>query len=335
MLSTNTTLTSTPGEKEVEKPSSCPACASPNCTDEGPNCPEGFRRCRCRECHLIFSSPMQAADSAWYASSWIYSLRTMKGESRGEERRVPWNFAKALRRLRSGKGSRLLDVGCAEGQFLHLAAKAGYEVTGLDFNPVSVEIARKLLGVSTVYSYAVEELGHRFLGAQFDVVTIFEVLEHTADPYQTVRSIYKLLKPGGQLFLSVPGNRRWPGLFHPEVDAAPHHLTLWSEEALVSLLERGGLRVQGVEIKALGAEDLGIHLKWRWHHALRKFRPKPPHDATPNEKTTVAGQQGGRQKRGAGMGRELAMLGLSPLCWVLRLHPRAGGFTLFAHCEKV
>jgi SAM-dependent methyltransferase len=277
---------------------------------------------------------MQAADSAWYASSWLYRLRELKSESIGQERRVPWNFAQALRRLGSGKGSKLLDVGCAEGQFLHIAAKAGYEVTGLDFNPVSVEIARKLLGVSTVYPYSVEELGGRFRGTQFDVVTIFEVLEHTADPYQTVRSINKLLKPGGQLFLSVPGNRRWPRLFHPEVDAPPHHLTLWTEDALVRLLERAGLRVHGVEIKPLGAEDLGIHLKWRWHDAVRTFRPKPSSDATTGENNAVAGQQCGPEKRDAGMGRELARLGLSPICWVLRLNPRAGGFTLFAHCEK-
>ena len=277
---------------------------------------------------------MQAADSAWYASSWIYALREMKRRSIGQEKRVPWNFAQALRRLGSGKGTKLLDVGCAEGHFLNLAGKAGYEVTGLDFNPVSVEIARKLLGVSTVYQYSVEELGDRFPGTQFDAVTIFEVLEHTADPYQTVRSIYKLLKPGGQLFLSVPGNRRWPRFFHPEVDAPPHHLTLWSEEALVRLLERAGLRVHGVEIKPLGAEDLGIHLKWRWYDALRKFRPKSSSDAPTDKSNAVAGRQGGREKRAVGMGREFVRLGLSPICWVLRLNPRAGGFTLFAHGEK-
>jgi SAM-dependent methyltransferase len=229
----------------------------------------------------------------------------------------------------------LLDVGCAEGHFLHLAEKAGYEVTGLDFNPVSIEIARKLLGVSTVYQYSVEELGDRFPGTRFDVVTIFEVLEHTADPYQTVHSVKKLLKPGGQVFLSVPGNRRWPRFFHPEVDAPPHHLTLWSEEALVRLLERAGLRVHGVESKPLCVEDLGIHMKWRLHVAIRKFRPKHSRSATMDENNVVAGLQGGHETRYAGMGRELARLGLSPICRALRLNPKAGGFTLFAHCQKV
>jgi len=286
------------------------------------------------ECDLIFTSPMRAADSAWYASSWIYDLREMPGNANGQERRVPWNFAQALRRLGTGKGSTLLDVGCAEGQFLQLAAKSGFEVTGLDFNPASLEIARKLPDVSEVYLCSVEELGERLCGKQYDVVTTFEVLEHTADPFQTVLSIHRLLKPGGRLFLSVPGNRRWPGFFHPEVDAPPHHLTLWSKTALVRLLERAGVRVHGVEIKPLGAEDLGIHLKWRWHDAVRKFRPKPLNPATADANNTVAGQSAGRAKRGAGMIRELARLGLSPICWALRLNPKAGGFTLFAHGEK-
>jgi SAM-dependent methyltransferase len=286
------------------------------------------------ECDLIFTSPMLAADSAWYASSWIYGLREMPGHSIKREGRVPWNFAQALRRMGSGKGSTLLDVGCAEGQFLHLAAKAGFEVTGMDFNPASLEIARKLPGVSEVYLCSVGELGDRLHGKQYDVVTLFEVLEHTADPFQTVLSIHRLLKPGGRLFLSVPGNRRWPGFFHPEVDAPPHHLTLWSEAALVRLLERAGLRVHGVEIKPLGAEDLGIHLKWRWHDAVRKLRPKPSHRATTDENNPVAGQFAGRPNRGAGIVRGLARLGLSPICWMLRSNPKAGGFTLFAHGEK-
>jgi SAM-dependent methyltransferase len=277
---------------------------------------------------------MQAADSAWYASSWIYGLRKTKGESIGQEGRVPWNFAQALRRLEPAKGSKLLDVGCGEGQFLQLAANEGYEVTGLDFNPASVEIAGKLPGVSAVYPYSVEELGSRFLRTQFDVVTLFEVLEHTADPFQTVRSIHKLLKSGGQLFLSVPGNRRWPGFFHPEVDAPPHHLTLWSGDALGRLLERAGLRVHGIESKPLSAEDLGIHLKWRCHDAVRKFRPQPSHQATADANNASARRFDGREKRGAGMVRYLAWLGLSPICWVLRLNPKAGGFTLFAHGEK-
>jgi SAM-dependent methyltransferase len=236
--------------------------------------------------------------------------------------------------MRPAKGAKLLDVGCAEGYFLHLARQAGHEVTGLDFNPLSLEMARRVFGIASVYQYRVEELHDRFPGTLFDVVTIFEVLEHTANPYQTVCSIQSVLRPGGQLFLSVPGSRRWPRLFHPEVDAPPHHLTLWTEEALVSLLERAEFRVHTVQAKPLEVDELSMHLKWRLHQAVRKLRPQHPSGASTDEKAIVTRKQGGHRRKDYGIIRDFARAGLRSACWALRLNPRAGGFTLFAHCDK-
>jgi SAM-dependent methyltransferase len=277
---------------------------------------------------------MVGADSAWYSSSWLYGLRESHTGVAGGEYEVPWNFAQALGELQTSPRGKLLDVGCAEGYFLYLAQKAGYEITGLDFNPASLEIARKLLGVPTIHQYSVEELGDRFPGARFDVVTIFEVLEHTANPYETVRSIHKLLKPAGKLFISVPGSRRWPRFFHPEVDAPPHHLTLWTEEALKKLLERSGFRVLSVRGKPLQAEDLGFHLRLWLQGMIRKLRsrngnrvPRKPGISSPERQMDLG-------KRRLETPRKLAKAGLQPFCWALRLNPRAGGFTLFAHCEK-
>jgi 2-polyprenyl-3-methyl-5-hydroxy-6-metoxy-1,4-benzoquinol methylase len=277
---------------------------------------------------------MVGAETSWYASSWLYGLRKADAESAGKEGKVPWNFAQALSRMRPAKGSKLLDVGCAEGYFLHLARQMGYEVTGLDFDPVSLQMARELFGIDSVYQYRVEELHDRFPGTLFDAVTIFEVLEHTANPYQAVCSIQSVLKPGGRLFLSVPGSRRWPRIFHPEVDAPPHHLTLWTKEALVRLLERAGFRVHGVEVKPLEVDELVLHVKWRLHQAARKLRPQLPSDASSDEKVILTPEQGAHRKRNYGMVRDLAKTGLRCACWALRLNPRAGGFTLFADAEN-
>jgi len=312
----------------------CPACASSESVDAGSSGTEDYRLCKCGDCHLLYSDPMVAADSTWYSSSWLYGLRESHKEVAGGEYEVPWYFAQALSELRTARRGELLDVGCAEGYFLYLAQKAGYQVTGLDFNPVSLEIARKLLEVSTVYQYSVEELGDRFPGRQFDVVTVFEVLEHLADPSQTVRSIHKLLKPGGKLFLSVPGNRRWPAFFHPEVDAPPHHLTLWTEEALKKLLERAGFRVSYVRAKPLQAEDLGFHLRLRLYGLFRKYRSVVGSVQREREGEASSTRKTGPSNRRLETLRKLAKVALQPFCWVLRLNPKAGGFTLFAHCEK-
>lgn len=285
---------------------------------------------------------MIAADSNWYSSSWLYEARNAHTRIASDRSSVPWNFARALAGLKASPGAELLDVGCAEGHFLHLARKAGFQVTGLDFNPDGLEIARRVFGISSVYQYSVEELGGRFPGRLFDAITIFEVLEHTADPLHTIVSVNRLLKPGGQLFVSVPGARRWPRLFHPEVDTPPHHLTLWTEEALRRLLERAGFRVHAIEAKPLAGEDLGMHLKWRLVKLLRGGASAKALNAQTNgrsfhpnggEKTKEdhAGKPGAAQ---SDLMRRAAMAGLAPLCGVLRLHPRAGGFTLLASCEK-
>jgi SAM-dependent methyltransferase len=311
----------------------CPACAQSNFADVGSVLPGGFRRRRCRECDLVFSSPMRGAGSDWYASSWMYGLRESGSPSMEAEARIPWNFAQALAELRVNNGGRLLDVGCAEGHFLKLARQKGCDVTGLDFNPVSVGIARERVGHAAVHQYSVEELRERFPGIQFDVITLFEVLEHTSNPFEIVCSIHKLLKPEGRLFLSVPGNRRWPALFHPEVDTPPHHLTLWTEEGLKRLLDRAGFRVRNVVAKPLGAEDMGLHLKWRLHQMMKKLRPTPSRfGAVPVGKAEKAPSGDGKLE-GINITRAVGMLVLTPVCWALRMNLRAGGFTLFAHCE--
>jgi SAM-dependent methyltransferase len=275
---------------------------------------------------------MLAAESAWYSSSWLYGLREENTRLDGRKRMPPWNFAQALSVLRPTVGDELLDVGCAEGHFLWLAQEADFHVTGLDFNPQSLQIAKEVFGISSVYQCSVEELARQFPDTCYDVVTIFEVLEHVADPFETLCSLNKVMKPGGQLCLSVPGVKRWPVLFHPVVDAPPHHLTLWTKEALQRLLERAGFQVITLRAKPLNVDDIGVHLKWRLQEFLRKFQKGNGGEAI--EKNSSQG----RKPLGITRSRIVQRLAkgvLAPICWALRLNPRAGGFTLFANCQKV
>lgn len=317
----------------VEEKPRCPACASGNSVKGIRAQISRYGVRRCLNCHLLFSEPMQAADSAWYSSSWLYGLREDNTKLDGRKRDVPWNFAQALSALRPADRGELLDVGCAEGHFLWLAQEAGFKVTGLDFNPISLRIARDVFGVPSVYQCSVEELARQFPDTPYDVVTIFEVLEHTANPFETLTSLHHVLKPGGQLCLSVPGFLRWPALFHPEVDTPPHHLTLWTEDALGSLLERAGFVVRALRAKPLSVDDFGVHLKWRLQEFLqKKLRGGNGREAAQKNSSPAVNPSGITRSRTA---HRLAKAGLAPLCWGLRLHPKAGGFTLFAHCQKI
>lgn len=307
----------------------CPACASIVRIVDPSFKNKDYIVNECPICELTFSSPMKAADSAWYAGSWLYDLRIADGAWE-ETARTPWNFSQALSCIRRSDNAALLDIGCAEGQFLNLARKAGCEVTGLDFNPHSLEVARKVFNIYSVYQCSAEEFYERYPDLRFDVVTLFEVLEHTADPFEIVCSIRRLLKPGGKFLLSVPGNRRWPQLFHPEVDTPPHHLTLWTQEALTRILERAGYRVLNIRSKPLGVDDLGIHLKWRLHKVARTLRPPKPSNPVNGAEATSGAAHSSRKRS---LLKNAARTALAPVSLGLRLHPRAGGFTLFAECQ--
>jgi SAM-dependent methyltransferase len=309
----------------------CPACGWKSWSVEEERKPRGYMLCRCLVCHLRFCEPMAAASSECYGSSWFHKLREASSGGIRVERTVPWNFARALSAIAPGRGRKLLDVGCAdEGHFLYLARRAGFQVTGLGFNPVSLKIAKETFGIPLVYQCSVEELAKRFPDASFDVVTLFEVLEHTADPFGTLRSLAQVMKPGASLLISVPGLDRWPALFHPEVDSPPHHLTLWTEEALRRVLGRVGLCVRSVEGKPLQVDDFAIHVNWRPRGLLPRSGPNASHKRSDNPPRTMAPTA---RSDFAAM-RTLVKGALSPVCALMRLHPRAGGFSLFASCRK-
>jgi len=102
--------------------------------------------------------------------------------------------------------ARVLDVGCGGGILSEALAEKGAEVTAIDVAPRVLEIARLHLlesGKSVDYRQAtIEQLAEDQPG-EFDVVTCMEMLEHVPEPESIVEAIARVLKPGGQVFLST------------------------------------------------------------------------------------------------------------------------------------
>lgn len=147
-----------------------------------------------------------------------------------------------------GKG-RLLDVGCSTGQFLNLAEKAGYEVSGAEFSDDSRQFAIDHFGLS-VEPGSIHHTKHP--AGTLDIVTMFDVIEHVRDPMADMRAAWSLLKPGGWFVLSTPNidglfprlsrplaNRLdyWP---HPE---PPYHLYQYSVGTLAASLDQAGFTI--------------------------------------------------------------------------------------------
>lgn len=159
-------------------------------------------------------------------------------------------FARKLDDLRRYVASgRLLDVGCGAGFFLDSARDRGYDVAGVDLSPIPVAYARDTLRldvtVGSLYDYQAPS------GA-FDVVTIFQTIEHDPDPAALSAELFRVLAPGGLLVITTPAadgfvaramGKRWFGYRNVE------HVSFFTRQSLRYALERAGFEIVLLEVE--------------------------------------------------------------------------------------
>jgi SAM-dependent methyltransferase len=171
-----------------------------------------------------YTPPEAAGGEALYAQlqrlSWYYMPEK-------------WEFRQALRILRVG--CKVLEVGVGSGHFLQVAARLGFVVSGVELNQSAAEEARSR-GFE-VFSTNLTSLTTEIVGS-FDAVCSFQVLEHVSDPRAFLEDMLRLLRPGGQLILSVPDSvvmRRIDPDHQDLLDQPPHHLSHWNEDVFRAL----------------------------------------------------------------------------------------------------
>ena len=155
----------------------------------------------------------------------------------------------------------MCDVGCADGQFLHLAAARGWRVFGVELNPPAAEAARAR-GVEVALG-SLEELDDLPWG-QFDVVTSWDVLEHTPEPRAFSERVARLLAPGGTLVVTTLNYdslvRRCFGLNWSMV--CDDHFTYWNARSLRMLFESQGLKLLRARSFGLGRDFVMFLDRW-------------------------------------------------------------------------
>jgi 2-polyprenyl-3-methyl-5-hydroxy-6-metoxy-1,4-benzoquinol methylase len=161
---------------------------------------------------------------------------------------VRWSRNRRFKRVKkfSSRG-RVLDIGCGRGLVLSMAESEGWEACGLEFSDESAAYARNELGLD-VRTGNIKDAG--FPDDDFDVVTIWHVLEHMEDPVGTIKECYRVLKPGGLLLISLPNMRSLQSVmtgrhwFHLDV---PYHLYHFTTESLKQLLNSHSFKVMKVD----------------------------------------------------------------------------------------
>jgi 2-polyprenyl-3-methyl-5-hydroxy-6-metoxy-1,4-benzoquinol methylase len=138
---------------------------------------------------------------------------------------------------------RLLEVGCGRGVHLEVAQRLGWETVGLDRSSVARQLCFSR-GIPAADS--LEEICQRYGRAAFDLITLWEVIEHIADLSPFLSAVRTLLKPRGVLALSTPNFQSiiarnnyadWYEL------RPPLHLHYFTPASLTRLLGRYGFHI--------------------------------------------------------------------------------------------
>jgi SAM-dependent methyltransferase len=187
---------------------------------------------RCAVCGFEFFDPSLAGNSLFYQcleSSEYYS------PGRPEfERTTRFAVERGL--------ANVLDIGCGAGDFLDLARAAGLRTFGLELNPTAAAKARAK--GHQIFDRLLHEVPADACPGGFDLITLFQVLEHVPDPVGIIKQASAQLKQGGYISIAVPSKTgtyrflpwdpaQWP----------PHHVSRWSLPDFEILAKQTNLRL--------------------------------------------------------------------------------------------
>jgi 2-polyprenyl-3-methyl-5-hydroxy-6-metoxy-1,4-benzoquinol methylase len=200
------------------------------------------RLVRCRPCRFHYVSPRLRGDLilSGYAEG---EDPAYVSQIEARER----TFAAALDRIERAAGTRgrLLDVGTAAGAFVAAAKARGWDAEGCEPNHWMADWGTRRYGIRIRKG---DLLQQDYEPGSFDVITLWDVIEHTTDPAAVLERCRTLLKPGGLLVVNYPDigswiarlfGRRW--LFLTSV-----HLYYFDRRTMRRLLEKAGFRVENV-----------------------------------------------------------------------------------------
>jgi len=162
----------------------------------------GVRIVKCVVCGLAFANPQPAAsDLERYYEPAYFEKNAAKFLQFPLPPEVELRFARYLRELRSTcPAGRVLDVGCGTGAFLTVCRAEGYHVEGIELSPYASRLGRERLGLD-IHTGRLEEME---APVPFDVITMWDFLEHTSEPVTILRAARRLLAKGGHLLMTVP-----------------------------------------------------------------------------------------------------------------------------------
>ncbi len=143
----------------------------------------------------------------------------------------------------------LLDVGCGTGDFLKVAADKSWLVTGIEPNKRARGLAGKKLEKSNSISTQLDDLLENTLQHEFDIITLWHVLEHVPNLNAYIEKIKKLLKEDGYLIIAVPNYKSYDAQHYKQHWAAydvPRHLWHFSQKSIHKIFKTHKMQVDKI-----------------------------------------------------------------------------------------
>jgi SAM-dependent methyltransferase len=224
-----------PAAEYLSRVTACPLCG-----EAGPMRPRfpAYQIVECPRCALVFYAGAASTDSL-YDQSYFAGGEYL--DYRADRKVLQRNFRRHLPLLeRWAPSGRLLELGCAYGFFLQVAA-GRWQARGIDVSAEAVRHARDVGGVDAVQA---DFLALPDETDRYDLVCLWDTIEHLPRPIATVEKAARWLKPGGTLVLTTGDvesrlarlqGERWRQL-HP-----PTHLFYFSAATLGRTAARAGL----------------------------------------------------------------------------------------------
>jgi len=216
----------------------CPVCGGTRFASLFERAGEPFVRCAGCALVLINPRPTVAAIAATYNAH--YSHGYIDKAARKRVRCQRW--VSRVVRMRGGARGRWLDVGCSAGFVLEAAQQAGFQVHGVELEAAAVDFAREQLGLPNISCGMLED--QHYADAMFDVVSLYDVIEHVPNLDRTAAELARILKPGGLLEIRTPDVAHWArpcDLSRWKEIKPSEHLYYFSPTTLERLLARHGL----------------------------------------------------------------------------------------------
>ena len=211
-----------------------------------------FSVVQCSKCSFRFTSPIPSQDEigAFYKfTEYISHTDTKEGwmnrlyhfvRNRTLTQKTNW-----IQSLFTGHKGHILDIGAGTGAFAHAMHQKAWKVTGLEPDAVTREKAYEnykleLRSTDTIFDLPVNE---------FEVITMWHVLEHVHELKPYLNQCFKSLKKNGRLIIAVPNYTSFDAKYYKKYWAAydlPRHLYHFSPKAMTTLLKEMGFEIVSI-----------------------------------------------------------------------------------------